>query len=176
MKGSKYFIGIFLLLFTHVAMTPVFADDISEPTPTSYDLTHPGLLPDHPFYFLKVARDNVMSFFKGEPIDKATFALLQADKHLSASHALLTQKQNPELASVSLTDAQNYLEESIRQTAAAKKEGMDIAEMHHKLYHAIKKQKGMLGELEKQFAESDKKKFKELKNRVEALDKVTAGL
>lgn len=177
MRKSQFFIItiLFILLFQlHTASA--HAQKTTVPSPSTYDLAYPGLLPDHPLYFLKVARDNVMGFFKGEPTEKASFALLQADKHMAATHVLLTQKNNPELATASLDTAQDYLEEAIIQTDSAKKEGMDTHEICHKLKQASKIHTLVLEELEKQMHGKDTTKLAEEKNRAEKLAKMASSL
>lgn len=175
---TKYLLLLFIISHLSFLISPnlAFAQDSSEPSPTSYDLTHPGLLPDHPLYFLKVARDNVMGFFKGEPLDRASFALLQADKHMAASQVMLSQKQNTELAYMSLETSQHYLEESIRQTASAKKEGIGTEELCQKLKQASQKHLAMFGELKQYVSEKDKKKFEEDRKNAEKLTKMTAAM
>ena len=178
-KSTFKYLFVVLLLSPFVFFSSAqiaFAQDSSEPLPTSYDMTHPGLLPDHPLYFLKVARDNVMGFFKGEPLDRASFALLQADKHMAASQVMLSQKQNSELAYISLETSQDYLEESIRQTASAKKEGIGTEELCQKLKQASQKHLAMFGELKQYVSEEDKKKFEEDRKNAEKLTKMTAAL
>lgn len=175
----KKLIIIFLIFHLSFLISPqiVSADDIKiDPTSVSYEMAHPGLLPDHPLYFLKVARDNMMGFFKGKPEEKAAFALQQADKHMVASHMLLVQKHNPEMAYTSLQQSQNYLEEAITQTNAAKKEGWDTQEMCQRLKNASKKHMAILTELGKHTAPEDKQQFTEEKKRADTLLHMAAAL
>jgi hypothetical protein len=161
----------------HVSISTVSAQEVtSDPTPTSYELSHPGMLPDHPLYFLKIARDNVMGFFKGDPLDKAAYALLQSDKHIAASHILINQKNNTELANVSLEQAQNYLAQAIDQTEAAKKEGNNITEISQQLKNASKKQLTIVNELEKQTSSQNKEAFILQKKEAEELAKQAHAL
>ncbi|MBF8250036.1 MAG: LPXTG-motif cell wall anchor protein, partial [Candidatus Levybacteria bacterium] len=55
----------------------------------NYELPYPGLLPDSPLYFLRVTRDKLVSFLISDPLKKAEFDLLQADKRLNAGIYLL---------------------------------------------------------------------------------------
>lgn len=178
MRGTKGFIITAVCIISLQITTPIVsAQEItSEPTPTTYDLAYPGLLPDHPLYFLKIARDTMMGFFKGEPTEKASFTLLQADKHMAATHVLLTQKHNPELATVSLDTAQDYLDEAISQIAAAKKEGMDTQEICHKVKQASHTNTAIIEELEKQVRGKDFPKLTEEKKRAEELSKMASSL
>lgn len=64
----------------HITPTPMPA-----PTPVEYALPYPGMLPDHPLYFLKNLRDRIIELLITDPINKAEFYLLQADKKLNMS-------------------------------------------------------------------------------------------
>ena len=48
-----------------------------------YMLPYPGILNDHPLYFLKKFRDQVLDFLIADPVKKAEFYILQSDKFLS---------------------------------------------------------------------------------------------
>ncbi len=176
MNTLKYIVSCLVVIcVTQSAVVSVYAEDTSSPS-ASYDQVYPGLLPDHPLYFLKIARDNVVGFFKGKPIEKADFALLQADKQFSATHVLITQKNNPELAQTTLTYGQQYLEEAIVQTRAAQKEGMNIQEMAEKVQQASKKHLLAVEELKKSLNAQDQDKYKETKKRAEELSLMSASL
>src|SRR3989344_2047169 len=56
----------------------------TESSKIDYQLAYPGLLPDHPLYFLKAGRDQIISFFNSKPLKKAKFNLLQANKRVQA--------------------------------------------------------------------------------------------
>lgn len=168
---KKLFAALFIFQMSFLlSAMPATADDLDvDPTPVSYEMMYPGLLPDHPLYFLKVARDNMVGFFKGKPEEKAAFALQQADKHMVASHMLLVQKDNPEMAYTSLQHSQNYLEEAIIHTDAARKEGWNTKEMCQKLKNASKKHVAMLNELGKHISPEDKQQFTVEKKRADSL-------
>lgn len=180
MNIYKYGISICtVILVMQLHAGTIFAQDFSvspEPSPQTYDMAYPGILPDHPLYFLKVARAQVMDFFTGQPLDKASFELLQSDKHLAAGYTLLKQNQSTELAYESVDTAQDYLEEAMHQTSVAKKNGMDIQEMCQKLKLASTQHTLMLTELEKYVVEKDKAKFQEEKTRAKDLSKRAATL
>ena len=90
-----------LILFVSVpfltaAFRPVFVFAVSAkpvvthapiPTPTpaaiDYTLPYPGILPDNPLYFLKDLRDKIIEFLISDPVNKAEFYILQADKKLN---------------------------------------------------------------------------------------------
>lgn len=56
-----------------------------------YELPYTGILPDHPLYMLKQARDKVWLFIAREPIKKAELLLHISDKK-AAMASLLSQK------------------------------------------------------------------------------------
>ncbi len=66
------------------------AQENLETTPkVDYFLAYPGMLPDHPLYFLKMARDRVWLWLTPDPLKKAELLLLFADKRLGAGKALI---------------------------------------------------------------------------------------
>lgn len=101
-----FIILISLLLFTH---RPFFAQEIT-PTPTpviiKYDLAYPGILPDHPFYKLKVLRDRISITLISDPRKKIDFYLLQTDKGILAA-AMLVDKNKISLAEETALKAEN---------------------------------------------------------------------
>jgi hypothetical protein len=62
------------------SLAPTIADSNNE-----YMLPYPGILPDHPLYFIKSLRDKLMEMLISDPIKKGQFYLLQSDKYLSMS-------------------------------------------------------------------------------------------
>ena len=51
----------------------------------------PGILPDHPLYFPKQVRDGIMDRLIVDPLRKAEFLVLQADKRLNMGKVLVEQ-------------------------------------------------------------------------------------
>lgn len=149
-KKKHFFIPAFaLFIFSFFILSPVsaFAEetgDMSAEKVINYTLPYPGLLPDHPFYFLKLVRDNMTGFFIGKPLEKAAFALEQADKYVAASRLTMQEKGEKEDAISLFTQSQGYLAEAITQTEAAKKQGINITEFSEQLTLASKKHKEVL--------------------------------
>ena len=56
-----------------------------------YKLPYPGILPDHPLYFLKPIRDNILVLFTRNPADRAELYLFFSDKRLATAKFLLDQ-------------------------------------------------------------------------------------
>jgi hypothetical protein len=147
-----------------------------DPTPVSYELSYPGLLPDNPFYFFKIVRNNIVAFFLGKPIDKANFALLQSDKHVSASKVLITEKNKVDLAHAAFADAQSNFQDAINQAIVAKKQGTDIQEITTKLKQANMKHTEVLDEMTQDLSEDDQAKFVDEKKQSQQLSREVAAL
>src|SRR5258708_7219382 len=100
-KLRKITISTFLLICVAIFSThSANADDSMASTNASssastsivkYDLEYPGLLPDSPFYKLKVFRDKMSEALISDPKKKIDFYLLQTDKGILAS-AMLVDK------------------------------------------------------------------------------------
>ena len=128
MKRFLLCLLVFLLLAPRASAQEALKIDsatiTASPTPEiQYVLPYPGILPDNPLYALKAARDRVVSFFISDPLKKAEFDLLQADKRVQAGLFLL-HKDNPDvpLAITTISKGQNYLDEAIVALAAVKQQ------------------------------------------------------
>src|SRR3989344_3654978 len=76
-----------------------------------YYLPYPGILPDHPLYWLKMVRDRVGLVLTTAETAKAEKLLLYADKRLGAAWALIDGNKVP-LGVSTLTKAEKYLEQA----------------------------------------------------------------
>lgn len=149
-----------------------FGQEIS-PTPTpkvNYELPYPGLLPDSPIYFLRATRDRIVGFLIADPLKKADFNLLQADKRLNAG-IYLFKKGKVELSLSTISKAENYFEESLEKVKKARSQGMDISEITRKLIDSAKKHQEELSSLEEKSPQSFKESFKTQRKRIEAFEK-----
>ncbi len=87
-------LGIVLFLFVRASVAD--ATSLKAPIPTTYPtppsieyvLPYPGLLPTHPLYFIKSFRDNIIEMLITDPVSKAEFYVLQADKKLNMGISL----------------------------------------------------------------------------------------
>lgn len=172
--GNVFLVGF--LFFIIVAQT--FAQESSTtsslmsvtPTPqvSSYQLPYPGLLPNNPFYGVKAARDRIVSFLISDPIKKAHFDILQADKRLSAAISVFRQGDQA-LAETTIAKGENYFDDAFIRIGEAKQQGMDITEVVHKLSLSLHKHKEVLVDLQK------KAKTKNIKGKIgNQIDKVSA--
>lgn len=156
------------------ASVSAVATPSAEEKKVEYALPYSGLLPDNPLYRLKTFRDFIINILISDPLKKAQFGLLQADKRLSAGVAL-AKKNKHELAVSTISKGQNYFEQAIVSTGAAGKEGKSIAPMKDKLFQAVRKHeevlRNLVGKAPKQFTSS----YTSLYQRIEDLqEKVVA--
>ena len=93
-----------------------------------YDLPYSGrILPDSPFWFIKVARDKAWTLFTSKKSRKAELNLLFADKRLVASK-LLFEKGEYELGAEILLKAELYLQEASNLREGCKASGENTRE------------------------------------------------
>ena len=109
---------------------PVFAQTVTPgpavvETKVEYALPYPGILPDHPLYFLKRLRDQILERLIVDPVRKIEFYMLQADKSVNTG-LFLAAKQSEALANESLKRGQTYLDQAIQAAAALKAEGKEV--------------------------------------------------
>lgn len=98
---------IFLLVFSSVSVSAQTFP--SSPSVTvEYNLPYPGVLPDHPLYFLKKARDKIILFFTRDQVKKSQVYLLLADKNLVMGQ-LLWEKGKHDLSINTFKTSENYL-------------------------------------------------------------------
>lgn len=124
MAGSRKIFFLFTLLVVVSLSFPHTFFAAAKMKEVDYPLPYPGLLPDNPIYPLKAFRDRLISFFISDPVKKADFDLLQADKRLNASLYLFNQSNDKEtIISTTISKGENYFEEGIAQLRQAKSEG-----------------------------------------------------
>ncbi len=81
-------VGIFLSALTLSLAQEATPYPSPKPTPVAYTLPFPGILPDHPLYFLKSLRDTILFLLIKNPVRRVEFHILQADKSLSSASML----------------------------------------------------------------------------------------
>lgn len=129
---KKIFAGFFCLLFIVpalfirpvVAATPI-PTPIPSPDPVEYILPYPGILPTHPLYMFKTLRDKIIEMLIADPVSKAEFYTLQADKKLNMGLSLTRAKNPKEAASV------------FAEALASRGQAVSILESHGKSGNAI---------------------------------------
>lgn len=132
-----FFLLVFLFNFN---ISLAVSSDIQEESIVNYELPYPGLLPDSPLYFFRVARDRIVSFLISDPLKKAEFNLLQADKRMNAG-IYLFNKGKTSLAISTISKAENYFEEALDKIDEAGTQGRNINDMRERLRSSVKKHK-----------------------------------
>lgn len=79
-----------------------------------YYLPYPGILPDHPIYFMKMMRDRVLLWLTRNKVERTQRLLLYADKRIHAAKVLVEGNQG-ELGVTTATKAERYLEQAVEQ-------------------------------------------------------------
>lgn len=118
------------------------------PTPTpviTYTLPYPGILPDNPLYPLKMLRDRIILFLITDPVKRARFNLLQADKRLQSGLYLYQHdKKKADLALSTMEKGANYFGQALDQTRELKQQKVDITDLINTLDNAARKHEQVL--------------------------------
>lgn len=131
------------------------AESQAEDQEVDYYLPYPGILPDHPLYWLKMVRDRVMLWGTKDPFQQFQRRLLYADKRIGAAEALIKGGQT-ELGVTTATKAEKYLEQAVGQYKNLKAEGKINPETEDRLEKATLKHRELVTELLKQVPDSAK--------------------
>lgn len=118
---KKIFLGLLLGLIFSSRVLAQGAD---------YYLPYPGILPDHPLYWLKMVRDRVGLWTTVGETAKAEKLLLYADKRLGAAWALIEGNKVP-LGVSTLTKGEKYLEQAASSSDASFKQKLAKAVLKH---------------------------------------------
>lgn len=184
MKYLKFIFALCLIfsLFPAFASAQTLKSDLPQASDSSkmnqkidYELSYPGILPDHPLYFLKAIRDKTVSFFISNPLKKADFEVLMADKRVLASF-LLVQKNKNSLAKDTFSKAENYFEDAITRTKDAKSQGMYTQEIVQKLKLSNSKHQEVFSEIEKTIGKKEIKKWQKERERLKEMEKKVKSL
>lgn len=131
----------------------------------NYQLPYPGLLPDSPLYFLRVTRDKIISFLISDPLKKAEFNLLQADKRLNAGIYLFNKGKIP-LAISTISKAENYFSQALDKIGDAKIQGRNIGDLEGRMRNSLKKHEQELKNLSEKASSNFKASFESELKRV----------
>lgn len=103
-----------------------------------YLLPYPGILPDHPLYFLKMVRDRILDLVIREPSKKTDFLILMADKRLGAGKTLIDYNR-VDLGETTIAKGENYLLRAVDTVSQARQNGQNINNLLDKLEKASAK-------------------------------------
>jgi hypothetical protein len=127
-----------------------------------YTLPYPGILPDHPLYFLKKIRDQIMEKLISDPTRKIEFYMLQADKGINMG-VFLVAKQNETLALETMNKSKSYLEQSITMANTLKQEGKEVpSHITNRFGNAAKKYSEVVADLAGRVSEGQKANYTSL--------------
>lgn len=87
-----------------------------------YSLPYPGILPDHPLYFLKRLRDTIIERLVVDPERKVMFYVLQSDKQLNSA-LFLREKSKHELARDAVVRSAEYMQRATDAMSQMKSSG-----------------------------------------------------
>jgi len=130
MKTKKLIILFCLAFLILFSLKPIFAQETEIPEASlspkvEYSLPYPGILPDHPLYFLKVLRDRILDILIQDPIKRIEFNLLMADKRLNMG-IFLMEKGKPVLAETTVSKGEKYFLKVIEEIKKAKDLGREV--------------------------------------------------
>lgn len=95
------------------------------PAKIDYELPYPGMLPDNPLYFLKQVRDWILDKLIMDPVKKAEFYILQADKRI-AMGITLDSGGNAVLGEQIISKGEKYMNNAVQTLLAMKSQGKDV--------------------------------------------------
>lgn len=114
----------------------------------------PLLLPGHPFYFFKQARERFEGWFAFNDVKKTLFFLKQAERRLNESRALLDRGKE-ELAEKNLNKYGDALQKAIAKSSEVEaRGGKDAQEVAEKVSEAALKHQSVLLSVYERVAES----------------------
>ncbi|MGB9883102.1 MAG: DUF5667 domain-containing protein [Microgenomates group bacterium] len=165
----KFFKAV--IIFLMIIILPAFTYTVMESSgegintvqnKVAYELPYPGILPDHPLYFLKIFRDRINEFFTRDPIKKAQLYLLYSDKR--AAMALALAKKGKTQASLStFSKGEKYFLKIPSLLQSAKKQGNQAPSSFIELLKlANAKHNELIGELIKILPDGSQKEIDQL--------------
>lgn len=143
-----------------------------------YNLPYPGILPDHPLYFLKSIRDNVLIFITRDNERKSKLFLTISDKKMASALAL-AEKGRGNLSQKELEEGEDLFLKIPKRLSIVKEQGGSYSpELIQNLYLSNKKHRETITEVMKKNTESETneisellKKNTEIKNELDKLEK-----
>ena len=116
---------------------------------SDYYLPYPGILPDHPLYWLKMLRDKIVLELTRDPQTRFERLLLYADKRIGAAEVLVKGRKF-DLGVTTTLKSENYLEQAVQQlqqlsennkaTAMMKGQAENSTAKHRQILEKIKKE------------------------------------
>lgn len=113
-----------------------------------YALPYPGILPDHPLYVFKKIRDAILEFLIVDPVRKAEFYILQADKRLAMALAY-AQKDRSVSVPPLILESVGFHAKALDLLSGTKESVVDTAHMRGRLKQSLMKYTESIGVLER---------------------------
>lgn len=129
-----------------VVMTNVKLDSISTNS-ADYTLPYPGILPDHPLYFIKVLRDRILIWFTKDSVKIVEFEILFADKRLRMGQ-ILGENGKGDLAITTISKGEKYLQKAVDSYKVVLKDSKEDANtLYDKLSKSAAKHREIIEEM-----------------------------
>ena len=126
-----------------IEISTTSGDVVAEEVTVNYTLPYPGMLPDHPLYFLKSIRDSIIGVLISDPLKKAEFHLLAADKQI-ASAQTLADKDKDELAQKSIEKAKANINLALVEIQKSRDQKKDYIPLRDRIKSAALKHEEVL--------------------------------
>lgn len=137
-----------LLVLSFVVLPTVSYAQTKEASAVDYALPYPGILPDHPLYIFKKVRDAILEFLLVDPVRKAEFYILQADKRLAMALAYAQKGQAVSVPPLIL-ESVGFHAKTLVLLTGAKESVVDTAHMRNRLKQSLMKYTETIGVLER---------------------------
>ncbi len=172
---SSFLVGIFFASSV-TAQTPSLAPATEQATQEAvteekeeYLLPYPGILPDHPLYFLKALRDRILEALIVDPLRKSEFYLLQADKRLNMAIFFGNRGADSQVAQ-SVTIAEQFMEWTVQRLVAFKNAGSQVpASLVDRLEKSMAKHSEVLENMAANAAEGQRQVYTNALEKVRGL-------
>lgn len=145
-------------------------------TSVIYALPYPGILADHPLYFLKALRDRIMERLIADPARKIEFYILQGDKSLNSA-VFLGAKGKDAFAQQAIIGSEEHMEKALTTAKAIKVRGGEVpGYVIEHLTNSLRKHEEVLTELVSTAGERQKSNLTKAMEFVGKLQEETAKL
>lgn len=151
---------ISLIIFSFLFTAAISAQDT--------ELPNPGLTPDNSFYFLKIWKESIQTFFTFGAENKAKQYLRLAEIRL-AEYQKMTEKGKNEIAEKTLEKYKNQLNNSLTKIEELKNKGKDVKNISEKIETAAARH---IEVLEKNLIKAPEAATEGLKNAIDNSQKV----
>lgn len=172
--GMLIMLVVMIYVFSPVnvyALEPTLS--IAKPTeaPVDYTLPFPGLLPDHPLYFLKVIRDKLVDLFTSDSQKRVEFLLLMADKRIVMGQ-LLVDKGDSDLGRSTISKGGKYFLRATEELSILEKSKPESASrLRDKLLSAYKKHQQVLQGIYAKLDEKEQGNWQDIRDIFSAVGK-----